>query len=69
MLSQPICLVLFTDKLIAKQKVLACPVECPCKCFTAAVPSSRIVKWLIIKGPQKRTILDKGEEELEVVVL
>lgn len=69
MLSQPICLVAFTDKLIAKQKVLACSVEYPCKCFTATVPFCWIVKWLIIKGSQKSLIRDKGEEEeVEVVV-
>lgn len=69
MLAQPICSVPFTGKLIAKQKVLACPVKYPCKCFTATAPFCRLVKYLIIKASQKSLIRDKGEEEEVAVVL
>lgn len=65
MLPQPICPVHFTDKLIAKQKVLACPVQYPCKCFTATAPFCPLVKWLIIKGSQKSLIRGEAEEEEE----
>lgn len=65
MLSHPISLIPFTHQLIAKQKVLARPVECPCKCFTAPLPFCQTVKWLIRKGPQKRLVGVKGEEEEE----
>lgn len=62
MLSRPISLFPYTDQIIAKQKVLARPVECPCKCFTAEAPFCQTVKWLIIKGSQKRLVGAKGEE-------
>lgn len=68
MLSRPLSLIPCTDQLIAKQKVLACPVECPCKCFTATLPFCQTVKWLIIKGSQKRLVGVKGEEEDEDIV-
>lgn len=70
MLSHPISLIPFTRQLIAKQKVLACPVECPSKCFTAALPFCQTVKWLIIKGSQRRLVGVKGgeEEEEDIVV-
>lgn len=60
-----------SQKLIAKQKVLACPIEQPCKGFTATAPFCAQVKYLIIKASQKSLIRDKGaeEEEEEAVVL
>lgn len=60
MLSQPISLIPSKDQIITKQRVLACPVECPCKCFTAVDPFCQTVKWLIVKVSQRGWLEPKG---------
>lgn len=58
-----LCIVVFVKKLIAKQKVLRCPVVYSFKFSTATAPL--LIERLIVKGTQKNMI--KGNEEKQKI--